>query len=642
MLLADSANNPEDVREFAQFRTRGALAFFVGAGISCDAGVPVNFAREAAPLFLPTDEPNLEPLVEKVTDSIQQERFFEIVRRVHAARVRTKAAWDELLNIWQGADPQRQERAGVLCSPLGAHFGITSYSFDHDLPIFTANVDCLFEAAASAQGIPYRVVTPTACSASGDAQGRVLEIVKFHGSVRLDAKLRLDTLCCEMGKITRPDPVLLARMMSIAESHTLCFWGYSGRDLDYFQKIRSRLISGPSSCPFWIDLAYDEGWEGPVRFNARSVRARCLGPSQTGWPREQSGKKDLNPLFDQLRTESKASMAVERSQRLLTLALCLEGIGLYEDALAVFNQYLPSVRDEPGLASIEADLVHARLLDGTSKYVESQMAARRALSALERRLPSSEDSEDLVAECQALRAIQLESMARKLRFIQPPVLKAAGSLGLRLLPRAVFELVRSFAWDTLRLRLYFARLRRIEGASDEPLVQVQYLLAMRALNDHGIANVAVMIGMAKFKPLRRWLVKSIVKLQEGSQQTGDAFGFVSAQKYLARANPDDSLASLLAISLHEQTTDPLNHSASLMALAGTKPAEEKGPLIEAALRAAGCSGSHAATLKIMLVVRRRESGLVLREAEACSGEAFQVLVDALRKRADAQSTGASS
>lgn len=627
----DPVNEPQHAQQFAQMLSSGQLLFIVGAGISVGAGIPANFVCQAAALFLPND-PDLKTLVELVTSTIQQERFFEIVRRANADRALNAQQWDTILHIWQGADPVRQQRSGVLCPPLQAHHGIVKYCDQHKLPIITANVDCLFEAAAHAVDIPYYVsATPTAWSLKTD-RTRGLEIVKFHGTVRLQGQSRLDTLCCEMETITRPNPILLRRIAKLAEAHTLCFWGYSGRDLDYYQQLRNQIFAGRSSRPFWVDIDFIKKPDGAASFNARSVDAMRLDPSNTPWPGDAPKSVNLGGLFDELRAESAQLFPVDRVRRLLTLVLCLEGIGRYGEALSLFDRYQQAAGGETPTAAVEAKLIHARLLDGGSRYVESETAAQKAREQLASIACLENTSLEFVSACQTLRAIHLQSMARKLRFVQLPILRAAGLRAVRLLPRATIEILRSLILDTRHLKRRFVRLEQEAKKHDSPLARVQYQLARRAINDHEIANVAVTIYLGRVKRWRPRLISSILRLRDRAQLTGDAFGYVSTLKYLARLKGSTSAAQL-ANHLHEQTTDPLNHAASLMSMArGMSCGPARNHLIDDALAAARKSGSHAAAVKILLSQNSNDLDQTIREIGCCTGEAFALLGGVLRSR----------
>jgi hypothetical protein len=619
---------------FAQLLGRGELVFFAGAGVSYASGIPMNFAKEAASVFMPEDV-ELRPLVELVTDTLQQERFFEIARRVYADAFVDERSWGRVLHIWQGADPAKQAECGFECRQQPAHDALVAYSHRHALPIFTANVDCLFEAAAVARGIPYRVSVAfaDACAPQSAASGAV-EIVKFHGSIRVGGRLALDSLCCEMETITRPDPVLLARMTALASTHHLCFIGYSGRDLDYFQQLRARIIAGELRQPLWVDPAFEAGGDSPVQFSARSVGALRLGPAAMPWTTATANAPSHQILFDQLREEMRMLVPSEPGRRLLMLVLCLEGIGRYADALSAMLRYRDVARPVSELRAADVDLIHARLLDGVSRYIESERLASDCLRKTTSLSPAPEAEGRFVARCLAVRSIYQQSMSRKLGLVQPKLLRAMGARCIALLPGIFVELLIRQTWDTVTLAWLFSRLRRQAGANARPFARVQYILALRAWNDHRTALAAGLVRLRKLPfagpRIRAW----VQRLRDEAQFSGDFFGYVTAHKYLTQLDSAGSLAPQLASHLLLLTTDPLNRAASLMTDAASAATDkERQRFVDLALAAAGASGSHATVLKILLSEHSHgnaaEVNALALEARACSGKAFDLFASAL-------------
>ena len=633
--------------------------FFVGAGASVPSGIPTRFAEEAGSVFLPPRGTEFEShIVHVIGDrnlkiqGIQQERLFEAARRTYAPLCRSNEQLTGTLSLWKALDRETLYSFRTSCQPNLYHYAMVRYSHDAGVPIFTTNFDCLFEMAAEELGLPFTVILPGNAGADAIRNNAAIPhlfIVKLHGSIRLDGKLALHTLACDMQTITRPDPDLLESLEALCATQRICFVGYSGSDLDYFPRIRV-MSSRQSLRAFWVDYAF-----GGAPITTAERNADLIGASKVSaqkaceiLARVTKDRRiydlpapDIDVVFKHLRLETENALPIVAPLQNLTLAYCLVGIGRYGAALSVYAKYRTEIRQlMPELDQLSLDLFEARLNDGVSKYRESEDIASNVLQHVNRR-PSTATSmgSELRKSAIRARAIHQIAMSRKLQKMQPEL-----DSGMSILDKLTIyttEIGRQ-VFDYWRLTLAFRekpsahQLAQINDHLEQSICREQRHLALCAKNDFLVAMSAIPVRALRrprpwLKYARQGLRLLLERLRKRIQNDGDFFAFVNVHKYLASLEHQNNHMAFASQGLLEITADPLNQAGNLLLRSVGMAPSAKIANYRTASGLARESGSAAAELKVLLALEREtrldseEIARVDELVKQCSGEAFERL-----------------
>ncbi len=246
-------------QELSDKISRGEVFFFVGSGISYHSNIPSagQVLYETAKCVLPTSEEYFEGN-QRIIDTpleynIQPEVFYETLINI--------TGHTEVLGFWKSVAKTNFENHNLPYLSNLNHRFIVDYSFKNHLPIFTVNFDTLFESTCELFGITYEVIIPEIGKHREyakliDENRDKLYIFKLHGSIEIDGQYSLDTLCVTMTKISCPDLGIVKLIHELCTNKHITFLGYSGRDIDYFPKIK---LLSKEKRPYWLNPKNQQG-----------------------------------------------------------------------------------------------------------------------------------------------------------------------------------------------------------------------------------------------------------------------------------------------------------------------------------------------------------------------------------------------
>lgn len=246
------------------------LFFFAGSGVSYASNLPS--AEKILEITSQAVIPDISDFQLRVCKSIQPELFYEALIRVCGDR--------RCLGVWKSLHLGTQAQFGCEAVPNDCHHTIVDYSFRARQPIITTNFDTMFERAADDLGIKYEVFGP---KDSPPTSFDSLAICKIHGSVEGNGgQFSVESLWATATEISTFNFPWINFFHKLMESSSICFVGYSGRDIDIFPHIRRKIIETPDNVrrAYWVGKFSDTD---PATARARDCTACMIDGF---WPSE--------------------------------------------------------------------------------------------------------------------------------------------------------------------------------------------------------------------------------------------------------------------------------------------------------------------------------------------------------------------
>lgn len=306
------------------------LIFLAGSGISRASGLPAadQLLRQTLDLVLP--EACTEEARQRLAQ-LQPELVYEAIIRMGGDR--------RCLLLWTALGRAAQNRVGITIQPNAIHRLLVKYSHDAGVPLVTPNFDVMFEQAARAQNIPFRVYLPHDPPPHDLSE---LAICKIHGSIETsDGACDTETIWTTASEIATFNAPWMKFLNEQARGRQWCFAGYSGRDIDLLPHLAGAAHGGPPI--IWIDH-FDEG--APVTANARQTNAMlvegfpCQVFADLGKcpPAPDAEPPDLTPLLADLAREFRREVAFTAAQRTLLHAILIQHVGSTQEALSILDR----------------------------------------------------------------------------------------------------------------------------------------------------------------------------------------------------------------------------------------------------------------------------------------------------------------
>lgn len=515
-----------EAHAFEQAMKNGRVFFFAGSGISYDSNLPSadHILRITARAALPrATEAEIDAAA-----SLQPELFYESLIRVCGGR--------GCLGAWKALHTRTQQEFSCEAWPNPAHFVLVEYSHRFGKPIITTNFDTMFEKAAAALNIPYRVHGPADHPPAGSG---TLAICKIHGSVEKEGGAfdadGLWTTATEISTINLPWLGFLRACL--AENH-ICFVGYSGRDIDLFPPIRTMLGEDGQSPPaFWIDR-FTPG--NPATPNARRCRAilvdgryprelfEALGLVRPSYPPpptvpEGSRGDGFDAMFTALGEDLARGIRLHDSVQNILLAIITAHKKDYRASAAIIAAIEP--REAAALPREKRTLYHSMVALSShevSNYTSYGKAAWRALlSAAGRR-------NDVIHCLTMLSESHRMLIPSDGYFPRPWLLKAAVPLmvGATLIHFAVVFLI-------IRALMPGGGLPALPPESRHAVIE--HAIRFLAL----VQKMALDLGAAPGGTPIRLLSRAWMRVRSISETHGYAAGIANAHKFHFRIAPDE-------------------------------------------------------------------------------------------------------
>lgn len=223
---------------------KNQIVFFAGSGIGYDSGLVDIFdvLGRTAEVFLPTLNNEQKDAIYR----IQPELFYSILLVCSHNN-------NKCLDMWKCLNP------GIWTveyapKPNFVHYFVAAYSYLAGVPIFTVNYDTMFEMACSELGIKDYEVLLEPPEHGIKHSAHTLKICKLHGSADFDANGDINpavfkTTMSEISKVNEP---WLEYILSFQQEKHFCFIGYSGRDIDYYPRMKQVFKSSRVPEPLWL------------------------------------------------------------------------------------------------------------------------------------------------------------------------------------------------------------------------------------------------------------------------------------------------------------------------------------------------------------------------------------------------------
>jgi len=370
----------------------GKLFFFAGSGISYESRLPsaaqiLKHTAEAMLPSLPEDE------VAWICSTVQPEIFYEIIINTTGTR--------ESLHLWSFLHAATQLRLGASCYPNLAHFFIVEHASKYRWPIFTTNFDFMFEAAAAALNLQYKVFLPEMNPPSSEeiASGYTA-ICKLHGSIQdSNGKFTPESLWTTMTEITKVNTRWISYLQQCMMRGRLCFVGYSARDIDLFPYLKAFALAPETETVFWVNKFPGDNSDQASR-ECNAVRVEDMYPreafetaieqfgmridstqSMTFRPNETDVHlREPSNLLELLSSELVARLTLSPAVKSLMYAFLLGRLSNFARARDVLRDLEASAaRELSERQQGELLLACARLSHELSRYSSCRHYARQAL-----------------------------------------------------------------------------------------------------------------------------------------------------------------------------------------------------------------------------------------------------------------------
>ena len=289
MKIKNKTKNPlvsEELLELIAALKSKKVFFFAGSGISLMSGLPsvLDILSRTCQKWIPDlwEHPLKRDLLEK----IQPELFYSILLECNYGNT-------DCLGMWGSFHPKNWEifaDGNYHPKPAIEHLFIAAYSHFAHVPIFTTNYDTMLEQACEDLGIhsktlifsdkPPDAVSYTQSQHPLHSGADTVIICKIHGNIyRTQNHFDPDALKTTMAEITKKNEPWLEFLLSILEQKSVCFAGYSGRDIDYFPFIKEYIDNrhsthAPADYPaaFWMEEKDRETFHNASAINASVIK----------------------------------------------------------------------------------------------------------------------------------------------------------------------------------------------------------------------------------------------------------------------------------------------------------------------------------------------------------------------------------
>ena len=224
---------------FSSFKNKNCF-FFTGSGISIESGIAgVNQVLEGTcnkflrsydydDSCVPTRNCSRSEFI-CMSNSVQPELFYSILLESAQGNSRVLEMWNCL--------KQDHFTETYHPEPNVIHYFIVAYSFMAKVPVFTMNYDKMLETACEKLELPYSVFVDL--PPDDPAQEGVI-ICKLHGNLRENCgeEVTSEDILTTMSEISKRNDSWLNYIKKQMNTHDICIWGYSGRDIDYCPFLR--------------------------------------------------------------------------------------------------------------------------------------------------------------------------------------------------------------------------------------------------------------------------------------------------------------------------------------------------------------------------------------------------------------------
>ena len=206
--------------------------FFTGSGISIESGIAKveDVLKHTCNKFLAGFDNDYSFVPQKMSrkdyicEGVQPELFYSILLECTEK--------ERVLEMWNCL--KRDHFTSSYCpQPNIIHYFIVAYSYFANIPIFTMNYDKMFEDACEKLNLPFCVCVNAPLNKSLQTQ---VVICKLHGNLKENSgnKVTQSDIGTTMSAISKKNIDWLEYIKKIMQTHDMCIWGYSGRDIDYF------------------------------------------------------------------------------------------------------------------------------------------------------------------------------------------------------------------------------------------------------------------------------------------------------------------------------------------------------------------------------------------------------------------------
>ena len=272
--------------------------FFVGSGISIQSGIASvgDVLLHTCDKFLTgfdkdnTCVPAKVSRREYICKNIQPELFYSVLLEC--------AGKECVLEMWNCLK-QDHFTEYYNPNPNFIHHFIVAYSYCAKVPIFTTNYDKMLEIACKKLRIPF--CTCLDVPSSELLRSNVI-ICKLHGDLKENVgnKVGQNDIGTTMSHISTKNIKWLKFIKSFVDKYDLCFWGYSGRDIDYYPFLREYANQSDRQSYWTIGNPEKSETDKTTAINAASIKNINM---IRGYPSEME-KELLNVLecFDSTTT----------------------------------------------------------------------------------------------------------------------------------------------------------------------------------------------------------------------------------------------------------------------------------------------------------------------------------------------------
>lgn len=234
--------------------------FFVGSGISLKSGLPSvwDILSRTCQKWIP--EIWEDPYKKRILETVQPELFYSILLECNCGNT-------DCLGMWSSFHSQKWAKtAGGVYTPVPSieHLFIAAYSQIAQVPIFTTNYDTMLEKACDMLGIPNKTLIFSDSPPTGYyrktsqnlsfPKAKMVYICKVHGDIDYNKnEFDPNALKTTMAEITKRNDQWLRFLFRLLDKKSICFGGYSGRDIDYYPFIKEYISSNPAPSAFWME-----------------------------------------------------------------------------------------------------------------------------------------------------------------------------------------------------------------------------------------------------------------------------------------------------------------------------------------------------------------------------------------------------
>ncbi|MCG7536806.1 SIR2 family protein [Pseudoalteromonas sp. OOF1S-7] len=509
----------------------GEVFFFAGSGISYASNLPSAYAvlEHTVNALLPENLAAEEK--SNICKSIQPEVFYESVIGMTQTY--------ESLNIWKSLYKGAQANHQVECEPNLAHLFIAEYSNRNRLPIITTNFDSMFEQAAEALGVKYRVFLPSDAPPCLDEE--LLCICKVHGSIQdHQGEYSPQSLWMTMTQITAVNTKWIEYISGVMERKHLCFVGYSGRDIDLFPYLSEAPVKRAAKRIVWVNR-FDGDYSDNLSRACNALRINL-------WPSElfelslsalamsefrakkanQDHENRVAALLTYLETDLIQKNLLSVYEKALMYCILLAKLGKYRKAYECAldlecNKLTYLTRPSSKRLLL---LTCARLSHEISRYESCRAYAKQVLNTLKNK-PEPDVNAELQARCLVSESLRME-IPNDMYFIQRKTFKDY---------LYILYVVGHFAYSSITNRIAI----RAGGLAYSRLnAETQHELI-----EHHIRFTAI-IQSVLGSPQRGWnnFVKSYLghkweDIREMSYRSGYSAGIANAGKFKYRLDPTE-------------------------------------------------------------------------------------------------------